>query len=195
MACSLVYVLRLMLSGVRFRHVTRWKVELHLPLLVIGAEDITVKFGRRRLRKAGPYLIIARACGLAFDTAFASSPDSEVTLWPPHALLHQLWDLRPTGVAGEVAIIAATNGLALDATKETSGDLHPVMSEVNSEPWQRWRLEDAADGAGYLLQSVHSRRYLTVSEDTQPKWSPWFEDRHGQLRQQWIIAQPYGRSP
>jgi len=66
---------------------------------------------------------------------------------------------------------------------------------VNNEPWQRWRLEDAPDGAGYLLQSVHSRRYLTVSDDTQPKWEPWFEDRHGQLRQQWTIALPHGRSP
>ena len=181
---------------VRFHCVTRWKVELHLPMLVIGAEDISVKFGRqRRQKEVGPYLIIGRASGLALDTASASGPGGKVILWPPNALPHQLWDLRPTGVVGEVAVVAAENGLALDATQETSGDPKPIMSEVNNEPWQRWRLEDAPDGAGYFLQSAHSRRYLMATEDAERKWCPWFRDRDGQPSQQWIIALPHGRNP
>ena len=95
-------------------------------------------------------------------------PGGQAILWPPHALRHQLWQLRPTGVVGEFAIISAANGLALDATSETSGDIHPVIWEFNGEPWQRWRLEDAPDGAGYFLQSAHSRRFLTVNENAEP---------------------------
>jgi uncharacterized protein YfaS (alpha-2-macroglobulin family) len=39
---------------------TRWKIELRLPILTIGAEDIQIKFRRNR-KAAGPYLIISRA--------------------------------------------------------------------------------------------------------------------------------------
>jgi hypothetical protein len=55
----------------------RFKVELHqvlhLPILVIGVEDIQVKFRKRR-GEAGPYLIVSRVCGLAFNTAFETGP-------------------------------------------------------------------------------------------------------------------------
>lgn len=97
---------------------TRWKVELRLPILVIGAEDIQIKFGRHR-KVAGPYLIISRACGLALDTGNESEPDKWPILWPPHAERQQLWYLRPTGMIGEFAIVSAANGLALDATRQT----------------------------------------------------------------------------
>ena len=72
---------------------------------------------------------------------------------------------------GEFAVVSADNGLALDATRETIGDIHPVMSEVKDEVWQRWRLEDAPDGAAYLLQSAHSRRFMTVNHDAGQTWS------------------------
>jgi Ricin-type beta-trefoil lectin domain-like len=172
----------------------RWKIELHLPMLVVGAEDIRIK-SRRRRRAVGPYLIISRVCGFALDAGISGSSESWTTLYTPHAERQQLWHLCPTGIAGEFAIVSAAYGLALDATQETSGDIHPHVSEATDEPWQRWRLEDAPDGAAYLIQSAHSRRYLTVSDDTQLKWSPWFEARHAHRRQQWILAAPYGRNP
>jgi hypothetical protein len=98
----------------------------------------------------------------------------------------------PSGVAGEVLIVSTANGLTLDATVPTSGDVHPVMWEVHREPWQRWRLEDGPDGIGYLIQSVHSRRYLTMNEDAKPGWCPWFEDRHVRQAQQRLLALPHG---
>src|ERR1039458_6676011 len=119
----------------------------------------------------GPYLIISRACGLALDTGNQSEPGNWTILWSPHAERQQLWYLRPTGVIGEFAVVSADNGLALDATRETIGDIHPVMSEVKDEVWQRWRLEDAPDGAAYLLQSAHSRRFMTVNHDAGQTWS------------------------
>jgi hypothetical protein len=149
---------------------TRWKIELRLPILTIGAEDIQIKFRRNR-KAAGPYLIISRACGLALDTGNQSEPGNWTILWSPHAERQQLWYLRPTGVIGEFAVVSADNGLALDATRETIGDIHPVMSEVKDEVWQRWRLEDAPDGAAYLLQSAHSRRFMTVNHDAGQTWS------------------------
>jgi Ricin-type beta-trefoil lectin domain-like len=172
----------------------RYKVELHLPILVLGAEDIRVRFRRRR-KAAGPYLIISRACGLALDTGRKVEPGGHVTVWPPHAEPQQLWYLRPTGVSGEIALFSAANGLALGSVSSTSGDHRPVMSEPANEPWQRWRLEDAADGAGYLLQLVHDRRFLTMNEDGQRRWKPWLESRHARRSQQWLLVLPHGNSP
>ncbi|MEU7866438.1 RICIN domain-containing protein [Dactylosporangium sp. NPDC049140] len=172
----------------------RFKVELRLPGLAIGIDDVQTVF-KRQPKVAGPFLIVGRACGLALDTAFAVDNGSWALTWPPHAHRHQLWYLRPSGVAGEVSVVSAANGLALDSTVETSGDIHPVMWEPNGEPWQRWKLEEAPDGAGYLIQSSHSRRYLTLNEDAEPRWSPWFEDRHGRQAQQWLIAMPHGPVP
>jgi hypothetical protein len=114
-------------------------------------------------------------------------------MWPPHAHQHQLWELRPSGAEDEVLIISVANGLALDSTIPTTGDVKPVMWEVNREPWQRWRLEDSPDGVGHLIRSTHNRRYLTMNEDAEPRWQPWFEDRHAQASQQWLLALPHGR--
>jgi Ricin-type beta-trefoil lectin domain len=177
----------------------RGKIELHLPGLVIGADDIDMtgvgrKFGRSK-PAAGPYLIISRASGLALDTGL-QHVGARVATWPPHAESQQLWYLRPSGVKEEAVIISAANGLALDATRETSGDLHPLMREPNGEPWQRWQLKVAADGIGFLIKSPHNGNFVTLSEEArkhldQP-WAPWFSPREGNLNQQWIFSLPYG---
>lgn len=69
------------------------------------------------------------------------------------------------------------------------------MWEVKGEPWQHWRLEDSPDGAGYLLQSAFNRRFLTVNDDAEARWSPWLGDRHAYRSQQWVLALPHGLSP
>ena len=57
-----------------------------------------------------------------------SSQGGHVTVWPPHAEPQQLWYLRPSGVAGEIALFSAANGLALGSASATSRDHRPVMS-------------------------------------------------------------------
>ena len=168
------------------------KLELRLPGLVIGVDDVRTVF-KRRDKVSGPYLIINRACGFALDTAFGTEPGARATVWSPHGQQHQLWQLKPSGTAGEVLIVSMANALALDSTVPTSGDVHPVMREVHREPWQRWRLEDSPDGVGYLIQSAHSRRFLTINEDAERGWQPWFEDRHARQSQQWLLTLPHGR--
>jgi hypothetical protein len=64
-------------------------------------------------------------------------------------------------VKDEVMIISAANGLALDSTVPT-GDIHPVIWEPHGESWQRWRLEAAPDGIGFLIKSPHNGNYLTL---------------------------------
>jgi hypothetical protein len=179
--------------------VARFKVELHLPGLTVGVDDIKVTgFGRKfqRNKFAGPYLITNRASGLALDTAMHFDHGHRVATWPPHAHPHQLWYLRPSGVEGEATIISAANGLALDSTRETSGDVHPLMWEPNGETWQRWRLEPAADGIGYLVKSPHNGNFLTLVEEARnhldSPWAPWFAPREGNSTQQWIFSLPYG---
>ena len=66
---------------------------------------------------AGPYLIISRACGLAFDPGHQSQPGNWVIVHPPHAERQQLWYLQPTGVEGEFSVVSDENGLALVATR------------------------------------------------------------------------------
>jgi hypothetical protein len=110
----------------------RLKLELHLPGLVIGVDDIKLtglsrRFGRAR--PVGPYLITGRASGLALDTAQQYDHGHQVATWGPHALPHQLWYLRPSGVKDEATIISAASGLALDATHDAAGDNRPVTWE------------------------------------------------------------------
>jgi hypothetical protein len=173
--------------------VARLKIEVRLPFLVVGVNDIRTDFRRGRAKQAGPYLVLSRACGLALDTGLATGPGYRATVWSTHAERHQLWQLLPTGVAGELFIASIANGLLLDATAETLGDVKPEMHESNEKPWQRWRLEETSDGIGYLLQSVHNGRYLSMGENGQRGWNLWFEDRHGNTSQQWLLALPHGR--
>jgi hypothetical protein len=177
----------------------RLNFELHLPGVVIGVGNIKLtglsrRFGRRK--PAGPYLIAGRASGLALDTALQFDQGHRVATWPPHALPHQLWYLRPSGVKDEATIVSAASGLALDSTRDTSSDARPVTWEPNGEPWQRWRLEPTPDGIGYLIKSPHNGNYLTLSEEArkhldQP-WHPWFAPREGNHSQQWIFSLPMG---
>lgn len=177
----------------------RFKVELHLPGLVIGVDDIKMTglsdwFARPK--HVGPYLITGRASGLALDTGLHNDPGHRVATWPPHALRHQLWYLRASGVKDEVRIISAANGLAIDARRETSDGSQPRMNELNAEPWQRWRLEPTADGIGFLIKSPHNGNYLTLWEKARDQldkpWHPWCSAREGKQSQQWIFSLPYG---
>ncbi|MGV9362059.1 RICIN domain-containing protein [Amycolatopsis sp. NPDC003731] len=151
------------------------------------------RFKGAKMSKDGPFLLVNRACGFALDTPIGTEPGGDVTVWSPHGQPHQLWRLEAIGEKSEVLIVSVANGLVLDATFEVSGDIHPVMSETTEEPRQRWRFEDSPDGNGYLIQSVHSCRYLTIGHDAARGWSPWFEDRHSRSSQQWMLLHPQGR--
>ena len=168
----------------------------------IGVPGITVRFDEislpaRRKKKAdpaGPFLIIARECGLALDTGRRSQAGAQPLLWPPHADRHQLWQLQPSGVAGEVLIVSAANGLALDSTDRLQEpDL--VMWTPNRETWQRWRLEKAPDGVAFSIQSVYNRRCLTAGEELKPEGCPRFDEPAPRWSQQWIFALPHGGDP
>jgi hypothetical protein len=166
-------------------------LKVQLPFLEIGLDDIKITRARKQ-REIGPFVIIARACGLALDTAFATDMGAQPILYPPHGRVHQQWVLRSSGSKGEVAIFSVDNGQALDATVPNEGDIHPVLWESNNEPWQKWRLEPSADGLGFLIQSVHNRRYLTAAENSAPKWNPWFASRDGNFGQQWMLTMTHG---
>jgi Ricin-type beta-trefoil lectin domain-like len=173
--------------------VADYYAELRLPGLTIGARNISLKSRRRRRRDAGPFLIIARDCGWAFDTAFKREPDWAVNMWPAHGLSHQLWLLLPTGVKGEFMIVSVANGLALDCTMGSS-DPHLTMRVQEPEPWQRWLIQPTPDRLAFFIQSRHNRRYLGFSPthdlDSSVIQSPWFESESGGSNTQWVIAQP-----
>jgi hypothetical protein len=164
-------------------------LRLPLPGLVIGIDDIKVP-ARKRRNVAGPFLIIARACGMALDAKTRLEPGSIPHLWPPHARPNQLWLLRSSGHQGEAVVQSVASNLVLDSTPPAKH--HVQLREMENEAWQRWRVLDAPDGVGHLLQSVHNGKYLTGGEDAEKGWCPWFEARHGRVSQQWIIVAPYG---
>ncbi|MFE9191055.1 RICIN domain-containing protein [Micromonospora sp. NPDC007208] len=169
----------------------RIKVELKLPFLTIGVDDVRTVFKGRR-REAGPFVIFARSCGKGLDTAYAAEPNHGVIVWAAHGQPQQLWTVQPSGVQGEVLILSASNGLALDATDQRSEDPHPEMREPNGSPSQRWRLSGTPDGVGYRIQSASSHLFLALNESAENGWQPWFEPRRGDMSQQWIFALPYG---
>jgi hypothetical protein len=168
---------------------------LGFPGISVGVEDIVLPARRKKKRDpAGPFMIIARDCGLALDTARGNQSGNRPHLWPPHADRHQLWFLHPSGVAGEVLIVSAANGLALDSTTD-SHKPELLMWESHAEPWQRWRLKKSPDGAAFEVQAVHSQWFLTASDAAEREWRPWFEDRSYTWAQQWIFALPHGGDP
>lgn len=133
-------------------------------------------------------LIISRACGLALDTGFQTHQGSWPLLWPPHGLPHQLWTL--TGVKGTKShiISSAANESALDANIG-AGRIGMCRVESNAS-WQRWRLERTSPAAPTYFISPESRRErLTVSNDGEPRWSPWLEKGDGES-QEWLILDP-----
>lgn len=169
--------------------------ELRFPGITVGVEGISLPIGRKRKNTpAGPFVIIARDCGLALDTARSTRAGDKPHLWPPHADRHQLWYLHPSGVPGELLIVSVANGLALDSTTNSERP-ELVMWQTNAEPWQRWRLHQSPDGAAFSVEAVHNRRFLTAGEEFERGWRPWFDDHHSTWAQQWIFALPHGGNP
>ena len=151
----------------------RVEADLRLPFpgLVIGVDNIRMPT-RKRKNVAGPFLIIARACGLALDAEGALDPGTIPHLRPPHGQPHQLWFLRSSGHEGEAIIQSSASGLALDSRRP---EKHWVqLREKDEEAWQRWRVLDAADGVGCLLQSTNTGKFLTASSESVSGWCPWF---------------------
>ncbi len=165
------------------------KVEIRLPGISIGTDDIGGVFGSRTER--GPFLIVSRACGMALDTGGENDDGSIATVYPVAASRRQLWYLRPSGHAGEVLIVSADNGLALDATRPEDGG-KPLLWEPHGAPWQRWTLEPCPDGAAFYVGSVAHQRVLVMSHDAEPTWQPWLEERQGKKPHQWLFVVPHG---
>lgn len=137
-----------------------------------------------------PFLIIARLCALVIDAAGHNVPTwpGEPLLKPLDASYQQLWRVRPSTVPGEVLIISAANGFALDSKHEGTPEL-VMWGDIHQAPWQRWRLQRSPDGLAFTIRAVHSGKFLTVNEKTVPDWRPWFEDRSESRSQEWIFAQ------
>jgi Ricin-type beta-trefoil lectin domain len=173
----------------RFRSRRQLYAEIRLPGITVGTDDVGALF--KQGRDAGPFLVISRCCGLALDTAFAIDHGSVPILWPPHGRRQQIWNLRPSGCEGQVLLVSAENGLALDSTRDPNGG-KPVLWEEHGEVWQRWSLQQSSDGVGYLIESALSSRVLAASEDAQPRWQPWLADRDGGWSQQWLLSMPHG---
>jgi hypothetical protein len=168
------------------------KLQLPMPGLVIGIDDIRTP-SRRRKKVAGPFLIIARDCGLALDAGRQPGPGKVPLLWAPHAQPWQLWFIHSSGHQGEAIVTSMACNLALDSTRPAQH--HFQLREREDEVWQRWRILDAPDGVGYMLQSAHNGKFLTADRRSVNGWKPWFESRHGRLSQQWVIAAPHGHTP
>lgn len=165
------------------------KVEIRLPGITIGTDDIGGAFGSRTER--GPFLIISRACGLALDTGGRDDDGSRAEVHPTDSRRRQLWYLRPTGHSGEVLIVSADNGLALDATRP--GDEGKVLLwEAHGDPWQRWTLVPCPDGEAFYVGSVAHGRVLVMSEEAEREWQPWLEERRGIKSHQWMFVVPHG---
>jgi hypothetical protein len=165
------------------------KLEIRLPMITIGTDDIGGHFGSRTER--GPFLIVSRACGMALDTGGRNDDGSIATVHPTDAGRRQLWYLKPTGHNGEVLIVSTDNGLALDATRPRDRG-NPLLWEPHGEPWQRWTLTPCADGAAFYIGSIAHGRVLVMNQNAEPDWQPWLEERRGIKSHQWMFVVPHG---
>ena len=173
---------------------SKLSVELGLPGLKIGVSEINLTRGRKRAKRGvGPFLFIARQCGLALDTGCQKENGDKVIVWATPGQQQQFWSLWPTGYAGEFTIRAELGGLTLDATTDPHGDNRPVLWRYHGESQQRWRLLESPDGVGHFLQSVHSGKFLAMDSAGQNGWFPWFEADRDQNSwdKQWLVVRAY----
>ncbi len=167
-------------------------VGLNLAPLTVTLSEIELgQPSRRRKEGSGPFLILSRANGMALsESGIADRPC--VDLRPNHGERHQFWFLRPSATKGAALIVSADHALALD--EGIHGEDCPVLWTPHGEPWQRWNLQATNDGVGFLLQAVHSGRYLSTNFDAEPGWKPWYDaDPDWEpRRKEWMIALAYG---
>lgn len=167
----------------------RWKFELHLPFFTIGTDYVELR-KRRKNEPPERFALVSRRCGLALDSDGSVISGQRPALRHPTGQRSQLWFTKPSNVHGEVLIISAGNGLALDTT-EHADDQHIYVFTPHGEAWQRWRLEPAPTGFAYLLRSAHSGRCLSAGSQSKAGWRPWFEARRPDRQaQQWVLAEP-----
>ncbi len=164
-------------------------LKIKLPGVEIGLDGIDGVFGSRKRR--GPFVIISRDRGMALDTDGRRGNGTPVVVRRTNAGNSQFWYLEPSGHAGEIRIISADNRLALDATRP--GDIgKPILWEWHGPPWQRWTLTSTPDGAAFVIGSVGHDRVLAMTQDAEPGWQPWLEERRGVESQHWVLALPHG---
>lgn len=85
-------------------------------------------------------------------------------------------------------IVSEANNLALDARMTHDLSRTPCMWARHAEPHQRWRFRRTEDGMGYMIQSVLTGHVLDFPNDSTIHDRPHLYDRHGDPRQQFLIA-------
>lgn len=160
-------------------------IRVGVPGLTVGTK---VAVPARRRGSTGPFLLVARACGLALDTALPDGPGQPPNVWPPHGEPHQLWYLDHEK-DGFVRIRSASNDWFLDVGQDPSAK-HPFLAfEGHRERWQRWMIEPVeGDGMGVRIQSVYTRRLLTAGAEFERNAKPLLANKSdGGRDQEWLI--------
>jgi hypothetical protein len=112
-------------------HMAGGKIELHLPGLMFGVDDIELTGLSRRFERdkpAGPYLITGRASGL--DSTPEISGDIHPVMWEPNGKPWQRWRLEPAPDRIGFLIKSPHNGNFLTLTQEARWHL--------DDPWAPW---------------------------------------------------------
>lgn len=153
----------------------------------------TVDPPSRQWRRRGPFLILGRENGLALDTGVRHSPGSAPIMWSLNGLVHQQWYFRPVkNYWAEYLIESVEHQLVLDAGRSQEPSQPPTMQPRTGESQQRWKLSRTEDKAGFVLRSVLTHQALDFPIDLPPGEHPHLYPCHGELHQQFILADVSG---
>ena len=167
------------------------RLKIGFPGIVSVETDDVLRLFRRPRTSRGPFLLIARARGLALDTAFRAEKGNPI-LWPAHAMPHQLWYFHKTEHRDQFEILSVANGLALDAQRGDDIPRPTVMWSRHGQAQQRWRLRPTDDGAACFIESVRTGHVLDAPWEAGPetRTPPVMYEMHGGENQQFIVAAP-----
>ena len=171
---------------------TKLSVSVGLPFLSVGLTDIKIGTPKRGKTGVGPFQIVSRANGLAL-TVGDIQDRPRAYLRTNNAERSQFWFMRSCATKGAALLTSAEHELALD--EGVHGEEHPNLYSAHGESWQQWRLQETSDGVGYLLQCVHSSRFLSSSVDGVDGWQPWYDDGDPHFeprRKEWLFLLAYG---
>jgi hypothetical protein len=141
----------------------------------------------------GTFYIVNDASGLALTASADTLPgrgvsarklrgDSLRTDSP-----QQRWELEQLAATGHVAIRSAPSNLVLDATRARPGGQNLLCEIQTGVPGQQWSVNVNENGSYTIRSRSEALGYLSLNEEAQDGWQPWFKREAETSGQRWRL--------
>lgn len=163
-------------------------VGLNLFGFTVEVADVLQYFGRAG-KTAGPFVVVERASGKAFETTDDARNGWQPWLGTLDGNPGQRWIFERSSEREEIVIRSELNGLALDCTWDNANHAPLLLWDPHGEANQRWQLRKRAGSPIWFLASAKDGRVIDVGPpgDRAVDSHPLMYDYHGAPWQQFLV--------